>query len=171
MWKRSDAPLLKQAIDASRTELAHWTPWVLPNPDKLSVLERRLDNFVNQFEAREQFIYAIEDRATGQLLGGIGLYNRIAPGVLEIGYWMRSDVTGRGYATEASEALMRVAFIDCEVTRLEIRVDPNNARSVAIPKRLGFRHRETFDRDPLFPNEQRQMAAWEMLSSEYSRRY
>jgi RimJ/RimL family protein N-acetyltransferase len=167
VWDRSDAPALKEAIAASRTELAHWTPWVLPDPDKSSVLKARLEKFVEQFEARVQFIYAIVDRASSRLLGGIGLYNRIAPQVLEIGCWIRSDVTGRGYATEASTALMRVAFIDCEVERLEIRVDPNNARSVAIPQRLGFRHRETFDHDPLFPNEQRQMMAWEMTSSEY----
>src|SRR5581483_7078206 len=59
-------------------------------------------------------------------------------GAFEIGYWIRADLAGRGLATEATAALTRAAFERCGVDRVEIRVDPANAASLAIPRKLGF---------------------------------
>ena len=60
--------------------------------------------------------------ADGELVGGFGLHRRRGPGILEIGYWVRSDRTGRGYATGAARALTQAAFDGFpDVDRLEIR--------------------------------------------------
>ena len=56
----------------------------------------------------------------------------------EIGYWVHTGHTGRGYATEATEALTRLAFEDCGGRRVELRMDKRNRRSQAVAERLGF---------------------------------
>ncbi|MDQ3642840.1 MAG: GNAT family N-acetyltransferase, partial [Actinomycetota bacterium] len=80
-----------------------------------------------------------EDDGHGELVGGFGLHDRRGPGILEIGYWVRSDRTGRGYATAAARALTAVALDSFpEVSRIEIRCDPANRASAAIPAKLGY---------------------------------
>jgi RimJ/RimL family protein N-acetyltransferase len=56
----------------------------------------------------------------------------------EIGYWIRASRSGEGLGTEATAALARVGIELCGAGRIEIRVDPENAASLAIPRKLGF---------------------------------
>jgi RimJ/RimL family protein N-acetyltransferase len=72
------------------------------------------------------------------VLGGTGLHTRLGEKALEIGYWIHVDHTNRGYATEASAALTRVAFEVNGVDRVEIHCDPKNVRSAAVPRKLGY---------------------------------
>ncbi len=59
-------------------------------------------------------------------------------GCLEIGYWIRSDRTGRGYATETTHALARIAHGLDGIERVIVCCDPENHASRRIPERLGF---------------------------------
>lgn len=56
----------------------------------------------------------------------------------EIGYWLRTSAWGRGYVSEAVQVLSRFAFEMLGANRVEIRCDPRNTRSAAVPTRLGF---------------------------------
>jgi RimJ/RimL family protein N-acetyltransferase len=53
---------------------------------------------------------------------------------------------GRGLCTETTAALTRVAFELCGVDRVEIRVDPENGASLAIPRKLGYVEEATLRR-------------------------
>lgn len=68
------------------------------------------------------------------------------------GYWLRADATGRGYATEATRAAMAVAAALPGITRLEIRCDPRNTRSAAVPRRLGFQPIRTLVQNAVTPD-------------------
>lgn len=167
-WEPADASLLKDAIDGSLPELRRFTPWVIPEPDEVDVLEARLHRFRDQFANAQNFIYGIFAPSETRVLGQAGLYGRVGPDALEIGYWIRSDVTGRGYASEAARALTHVAFVECGVQRVEIRCEPDNAASAAIPLRLNYKLRELLLEDPpAVGNEPRQLQVWEQLSAEY----
>lgn len=73
----------------------------------------------------------------GSIAGGIGMtINRYDSG--EIGYWLGSAFEGRGLVTSACRALIDIAFNDRELHRVSIEVEPDNARSRAVPERLGF---------------------------------
>jgi RimJ/RimL family protein N-acetyltransferase len=61
----------------------------------------------------------------------------------EIGYWISATHINQGLATEISAALTRVAFEICGVDRVEIHCDPNNVRSAAVPRKLGYVHEAT----------------------------
>jgi RimJ/RimL family protein N-acetyltransferase len=136
-WDPRDAPLLKDAIDSSLDELRSWMPWAdeepKPLPEKVELLRR-----FRQFDLGQDFVYGIFTHDESQVVGGTGLHARSGDEALEIGYWIRSSRTGNGLATESTAALTRVAFEVCGVDRVEIRVDPENAPSLAIPRKLGF---------------------------------
>ena len=59
---------------------------------------------------------------------------------LEIGYWIRADAIGRGFATELTAVLTRVGFELCGLARIDLQIEPGNDRSRAIPRKLGFTH-------------------------------
>lgn len=74
---------------------------------------------------------------TGTLVGTIGL-EYVSAGCMEIGYWISEASQGKGIVTRACEALISRAFDELGVNRVQIRVEPGNDRSRAIPERLGF---------------------------------
>ena len=57
---------------------------------------------------------------------------------LEIGYWLRTSAVGRGYCTEAVNALVGFAKNELYASRLEICCDPRNGKSRAVAERCGF---------------------------------
>jgi RimJ/RimL family protein N-acetyltransferase len=124
-------------------ELRRFTPWVIPDEPELDTLIARIETFRARFDSGESSIYGIFDPEETRVIGQIGLYARVGPGALELGYFIRSDETGRGYATEAARALIDAGFVDSDVERIEIRCEPENEASIAIARRLGFRMRET----------------------------
>jgi hypothetical protein len=62
-----------------------------------------------RFADGEDFMYTIFDHEETEVLGGAGLHRRAEADCLEMGYWIRADRVGRGYATQAARALSIVA--------------------------------------------------------------
>ena len=169
-WRVDDVPLLAQSIEASIPDLKRWTPWVIPDAPALEVLQSRLLKFSQQFDAGEHFIYGIFDPVLDKVMGQVGLYGRIGPDALEIGYFITSSMAGRGYATEAAAALTVAAIEECGVDHVEIRCDPENAASAVIPRRLGYQLREVAERDPLFPDDaSRRLMIWQLFPADFRR--
>ena len=148
-WDPRDAPLLKDAIDSSLDHLRAWMPWARHEPQTLAQKVELLREFRGQFDLGADSIYGIFDAGEERVLGGTGLHPRIGPGGLEIGYWIRADAAGRGFATESTAALTRVAFEVAGVERVEIRCAPENHASAEIPRKLGYSEEATPD-DLLF---------------------
>lgn len=133
-WRAEDAPALLDAIDRSLPELRRFLPWAAEEPTPESVR-----SFLDTVVAGPAMGFGLRE-AGGDLIGGFGVHDRRGPGILEIGYWVRSDRTGRGYATATARALS-AAVLDAFplIHRLEIRCDPANGPSAAIPPKLGYR--------------------------------
>ena len=137
-WRPEDAPQLKEAIDSSLAELQLWVPWAMQEPSPVDVLVRRLAGMRDRFLAADDWAFGVLDATGTRVLGGAGLHRRGGTDHLEIGYWIRTDATGQGLATEAAEALCAAAFEHPGIVRVEIRCDAQNGRSAAVPRRLGF---------------------------------
>ena len=167
-WEPADAPLLKEAVDASLDHLRPWMPWAKDEPQSLEQKVELLRGFRGRFDLGEEFVYAIFDRDESRVLGGTGLHRRSDEGSREIGYWLRPDATGRGLMTEAAAALTRVAFDIDGVDRVEIHCDPQNTASAAVPRRLGYEHEATLRRRLAYP-EIRDTMIWTMFSDAYPR--
>jgi len=145
-WEPRDAPLLKEAVDSSLDDLRPWMPWAHMEPQPLSEKVALLRRFRGQFDLGQDFVYGIFDSDETKVAGGTGLHTRVGDDAYEIGYWIRSSHAGQGFATEATAALTRVAFELCGVDRVEVRVEPGNAPSIAVPRKLGFAEEGTLRR-------------------------
>lgn len=170
-WRTGDAQAMKAAIDGNLVHLQQWMPWAMQEPSDLSAIERRIEEFRDNFAAGREWLYGIFDHSTREVLGGTGLHPRIEPGGLEIGYWLRADQTGQGFATQAARALVRVGIVELGAEWIEIRCDPRNARSAAVPQRLGFRHTTTLERHTLTPTgEPRDTMVWQLTAADFAER-
>lgn len=137
------------AISASYPELQRWMAWAQTMP---TIEEQRavLEEGEAAFDADQEWVYMLYELGSGDLVGGAGLHRRGAPGVTEIGYWVRSDRTGRGYATATAQALTQAAFTWLrDIERVEIHMDKANAASAAVPRKLGYRLDREEQRDIL----------------------
>jgi RimJ/RimL family protein N-acetyltransferase len=137
-WDPADAANLKDAVDSSLDHLGPWMPWAREEPQPLEQKIALLRRFRGHFDLGQDFVYGAFTKDGSEVVGGTGLHTRVGEGALEIGYWIRKSRIGAGLATELSAALTKVAFEVCEVDRVEIRVDPANERSTAIPHKLGY---------------------------------
>ena len=137
-WDPADAALLKEAIDSSLDHLRPWMPWAREEPQTLAAKVALLRRFRGQFDLNDDFVYGIFARDERRVLGGTGLHTRVGARAREIGYWIRADAEGLGYVTETVAALTRVGFEVDGVERIEIRCEPANERSAAVPRRLGY---------------------------------
>jgi RimJ/RimL family protein N-acetyltransferase len=138
-WSADDAPLLRTTLEASDAHLRAWTPWVVDGRVPGQSLETRLIRHAEAFAAGTEWVYGMFSLDGAEVLGGCGLYPRVGPAAIEIGYWLSVRHTGRGLATEAAAILTRVAFTAPEIDRVEIRCDPRNVASARVPERLGYR--------------------------------
>ncbi|MGZ5132710.1 MAG: GNAT family N-acetyltransferase [Caldimonas sp.] len=140
--RRGDGVALNDAVCASLDELGPWMPWAAKAPS-LEESEAHCRRLQGKFILRDDFVYLMFERgeggAEGALLGGTGLH-RIdwALRRFEIGYWRKTGCEGRGYATEAVQAMSRLAFDTLGARRVEIRMDDNNVKSWKLAERAGF---------------------------------
>ena len=144
-WRAEDATLLQPILEANHAHLGPWIPARVSTPVPVPELAERLAGFGADFAADREWRYGMFTPA-GEILGEAGLYPRTEAARVayhdadrvELGYWLREDMTGRGLVTEAARALLAIADGLPRVSCVEIRCDARNARSAAVPLRLGF---------------------------------
>lgn len=145
---------LHSAIMDSYAELHQWMPWVTSTLT-VEEVEAEVIRANERFMNRDDLRYHIFLQSTGEIIGGTGLH-RIDWTIpkFEIGYWIHSHHTHKGYARESTAALTELALKTLGARRVEIRVDPRNERSAAIPKTLGYEYEGTHRNCmPPFPDE------------------
>ncbi|HEY4199898.1 MAG TPA: GNAT family protein [Devosiaceae bacterium] len=96
-------------------------------------------------EEGDKLVLAVDLRSTGQLIGEVSLIWRSEISrQAEIGYIFNPDFHGRGYATEAGAALLRIGFAEIALHRITARCDIRNGRSWRVMERLGMRREAHF---------------------------
>lgn len=136
-WNARFAREMGAAISTSLEELRRWMPWASSVP-AVEQLRATLAQGNVRFESNEDWPYVIREPG-GELVGSTGLHRRAGPDVVEIGYWIRSDRTGRGYATTAARVLTDAAFErGAGIERVEISTHELNAASQAVARKLRY---------------------------------
>jgi RimJ/RimL family protein N-acetyltransferase len=150
-WTPDDADTLAPILEANAARLAPWLPARVATPAPSAALRERLAGYAADFAAGRALRYAVRDAGESTLLGGADIHPRSAAGRVplpdascaELGYWLAESAEGHGFAMEASRALLDLALTIPVFQYAEARVDPRNARSAAVARRLGFRHAES----------------------------
>lgn len=134
-----DALTFFEAEQASINELSPYWSWVHPNKTLTEIKE-----FINsshqchQDKSPTQIFYSILDK-NKKFVGLIWFQsiNWFVPR-FEISYWLDTRETGKGYMTEAVNALTRASFQVYGAKRIEIKIFENNKKSKRVPEKLGF---------------------------------
>ncbi len=142
--------------DAARAEFAQVTntpavmQWLggVAGPATLAAALERLDNYQRD---HGHTLWTVARKADGSLLGFCGLKRVNSPGgehlhgQFEIGWRLREDAWGYGYAKEAAIAAMDLAFGRFSAPQVVALTVSGNVASLGLMKRLGMLHRDDLD--------------------------
>lgn len=145
-----DAPAMRRAIDENDEHLRPWIPFMSEEPRTLRETAEWLRQQRAEFDQDVAYRYGLFSQDDPDAIAGsISLFKRVGPRGREIGYWVHKDHRGKGFASEASMMMVRLAFevddpADTElVDRVEIHCNPANGASWGVAKKLGFHHEAT----------------------------
>jgi ribosomal-protein-alanine N-acetyltransferase len=85
-------------------------------------------------------LWAMELKKPQELIGDCGIILQQVDGepLYEIGYHLRRDLWGRGFATEAAIACRNWAFTNLKTDRLISLIRPENLPSIRVAERVGM---------------------------------
>jgi ribosomal-protein-alanine N-acetyltransferase len=133
---------LTRATQADRTDIiranqdsrAHHLPWVEPFAD-----DAGFDAWIARSLTAAN-VRLIARATDGRVVGVVNL-NEIVMGTFQsayLGYYGMAWCAGQGRMTEAVRLATRFAFDDLDLHRVEANIQPDNTRSIALVRRLGF---------------------------------
>jgi RimJ/RimL family protein N-acetyltransferase len=98
---------------------------------------RQMAMILGHWQLRGYGLWAVEDRATGILLGRIGFFQPEGWPDFELGWMLRRQAWGKGYATEGARRAMAHAFTALGRDHLISLIRPGNDPSIRVAERLG----------------------------------
>lgn len=112
---------------------------------------RGIAMLIGHWALRGYGLYAVEEQGSGRLVGRIGLLNMEGWPALEVGWTIGREFWGKGYATEATRAVMHEWLPQLRPDRLISIIHVENERSARLARRLGAvpGERITFMGDPV----------------------
>jgi RimJ/RimL family protein N-acetyltransferase len=113
-----------------------------PRPFDENAVTEWIRRWLRSYELDDLGLLAIEDRATGDLVGDAGPSVQEVEGerFVELGWHVRRDRQGRGIATEAGGAcLEHLRIVRPDLERVISLIRPENVPSWRVARRLGFR--------------------------------
>lgn len=145
--RRDDAPAIfeRYASDPEVTRLLGW-----PRHHSVGETQAFLQMSDNEWQRWPAGPYLILSREDGALLGGAG-FTFETPQRASTGYVLAADAWGRGIATEALGAMVRLAP-SLGLARLYALCHPDHRASVRVLEKCGFTLEGTLRRHTEFPN-------------------
>ena len=132
-----DIAELFAAIHESIERVYPWLPWCHPNYT-IAETEQWLKTRPQLWNEKQEFAFSIRDRQ-GTIVGGCGLRIISANWSANLGYWLRTGYTGKGYATAATMMLAEFGIKQLQLKRIEIVISVQNTSSRAVAERAGAR--------------------------------
>jgi RimJ/RimL family protein N-acetyltransferase len=155
---------------ASDLDVVRYMPWG-PNGEKetKAFVERAL---AEQAETpRTKFELAVTVAETGKLIGGCGI--RVASRndrSADMGYCLRRDAWGQGYATEAAAAVLAFGFEVLNSHRVFATCDTENLASERVLEKLGMRREAHLREDTRIRGRWRDSYLYAVLEQEWRAR-
>jgi ribosomal-protein-alanine N-acetyltransferase len=134
------------------SEVMRYFPAMLTSEESDGLIDRITAAFVRQ---RGWGLWALQERASGRFLGFTGLaavtFTASFTPAIEVGWRLRRDAWGHGYATEGARAALD--FVRLGLQQVVSFTTSTNRRSRAVMTRLGMRHDPAEDFDhPALPD-------------------
>jgi RimJ/RimL family protein N-acetyltransferase len=152
----------------SRPDVARFLYWAPRDRERVrSVLDDRIRSSTLD-RAGQTVVLAVVWRETGALIGDVNLYwiselHRAG----EIGFVFHPDYHGRGFATEAAEAMLRLGFEGLGLHRIIGRLDGRNRASARVLEKLGMRREAHFMENEYIKGEWTDEVVYAILDGEW----
>jgi len=141
--RREDLPRYVELI--GDWDVARWLSSV-PYPYFMKHAEELLARMEAACRAGTPELFLITDKASGEIMGGVGLHAARGVGqtedrtLAEIGYWLGRTYWGRGVMTEAVKAVLGLGFQRPELRLITAVTDPANHASQNVLRKAGLRY-------------------------------
>jgi RimJ/RimL family protein N-acetyltransferase len=135
-WERDDVRARwesDQTVDATEMKLRDWH-------EAPRSLQQREAEFDAQIAEPDAATVPLIIEVDGRAVGDINLFQidtRSANAALGLSIW-RAEDRGKGFGTDAIVALLRWAFGQMNLHRVELSVDPRNTSAIHIYEKVGF---------------------------------
>ena len=122
---------------ARREDVTRYLTWE-PHPDMAHTKEY-LTYIGQRYRTGDFYDWAVVCKEDGHMIGTAGFTKfDFSSDSAEIGYVINPDYHGKGYATEAVEAVLRFGFEELHLHRIEARFMKDNYRSLKLMQRVGM---------------------------------
>lgn len=129
-----DAPAVAAAVQASFEAISPWMVWATPDYGPAEALQWITNQLPGDEDAVPFVILDDQDDIVGTCgLNHLDQLNRRA----NLGYWLRPDRTGRGYASGAARLVAGWAIEHLDLQRIEIIMSVENHPSRRVAERAG----------------------------------
>lgn len=157
-----DGPALIALNQASAT---HYADWVAPPNDTASYA-----SYLARSAQPNMACMLICSLSDTQPIGAVNL-SEIVRGALQgcfMGYYIGASYAGQGYASEGVSLALDYAFGLLKLHRIEANIQPDNAASLALIRRLGFRQEGFSPRYLFIAGAWRDHERWALTAEEWN---
>lgn len=106
---------------------------------------RLMATYIGHYQLKGYSYLALVEKATGALVGTVGLWKSDPWPEIEMGYWLLGSMQGKGYGTEAGAVVKKYAFSTLKLSTLVSYIHPDNEPSKQLATRLGGVHKEDIE--------------------------
>jgi RimJ/RimL family protein N-acetyltransferase len=138
------SPLFEADAPEFADGLANWNVArmmrMVPFPYTREMAREWIGTHIKEREARTAFRFGIRRSDEEPSLIGLSDIDEIEHGSGSLGYWLREEAWGKGYATEAATAVLKFAFSILNLDRLVSGHAVDNEASGRVLTKLGFEY-------------------------------
>lgn len=169
-FNRRDPPALEEGVRSSLADLHEWLPWAhmdYTRDDAVAFVRESIQAWKDD----KAYDYAVRAKPEpDHHIGNISIWQTSRSGKIgEIGYWVRSDLIGRGYGTEATRAVMQVGFDTMGLHKVVLRIAVGNLASERIAEKLGYKREGVLREELLIRGNWIDHTLYSMLDREHRR--
>jgi len=111
-------------------------------PGGITVAWRNIAMMIGHWHLRGYGPWAVTEKATGHVIGRVGLWNPEGWPGIELGWIIRRSHWNNGFATEAARAALEWSWDNVDTDHIISVIQPDNARSIRVAEKIG----ECFER-------------------------
>lgn len=93
---------------------------------------------MRNFKAKHELSWVLELKSEHKVIGEIMLYNFAMKKQAELGYRINANYWGKGFAVESGKAIVKLAFEEMDIFRLNLRCFKDNEGSKRVAEKIGF---------------------------------
>lgn len=163
--EKIDTKEFYEQVIANRIHLIDWVPFAANMKERYDA-EVYIFDAMRYNEGGQKLTYFIKE--ADKLIGSVGLF-KIDKVIrkAEIGYWMSEAHTGKGIAKKSVKAMLKYAFEELNLNRIEARIATQNEASKYVVKSIGFKLEGTMRQDAFINDKYHDMEVYGILKKEF----